>query len=160
MVQERSFRPHGWEFSWGTQKSRFDAVFDAFCYRWILYGMEGDRPLLQKLSINVTPFGTMIFIPRYWSFDRKRDLRWGAIMQLHRSRGIHRQGEKLSLGEVARIKEAFKVQELWQQSKNIGLRGERRKTWVIEKMGWPPANDFSRVRRLLKLAVRYTTSVR
>ena len=119
MVQERSFRPRGWEFSWRTQRNRFDAVFDAFCHRWILYGMEGDRPLLQKLSINVTPFGTMIFIPRYWSFDQKRDLRWGAIMKLHRSRGVPRQGEKLGLGEVAEVQQAFKVRKLWQQSKKI-----------------------------------------
>jgi hypothetical protein len=157
MVQERSFRPHGWEFRWRKLKNRFDVVFDAFCHQWILYGMEGDRPLLQKLSINVTPLGTMIFIPRYWSFDWRRDLKWGAVTKLHRSRGVHRQGEKLSSGEVERIKEAFKIQALWKKAKMLGLRGESRKDWVMKEMGWLPDNDFSKVRRLLKLADRFTT---
>lgn len=31
-----------------------------------LYGMECDKPLLQKLSVNATPFETMIFIPGAW----------------------------------------------------------------------------------------------
>jgi hypothetical protein len=159
MVQERGFRLPGWECNWNKEKSRFDTVFNAFCHRWILYGMEGDKPLLQKLSINVMPLGTMIFIPRYWSFDRKRDLKWGAITKLHRSRGVHRQGEKLGSGEVERIKEAFKAQALWQQSKTAGLKGDRRKDWVIKKMGWSPENDFSKFRRLLKLAAQFTTAV-
>jgi hypothetical protein len=159
MVQERGFRLPEWECNWSKQKSRFDTVFNAFCHRWILYGMEGDKPLLQKLSINVTALGTMIFIPRYWSFDRKLDLNWGAITKLHRSRGVHRQGEKLGFGEVARMKEAFKAQALWQQSKKEGLKGETRKEWVIKKMGWRPENDFSKFRRLLKLAAQFTTNL-
>lgn len=156
MVQERSFRAPGWELRWRTVKEKFNFIFDAFCHRWILYGMEGDRPLLQKLSINVTPSGTMIFIPRYWSFDWRRDLKWGAVTKLHRARDVHRQGEKLSSGEVERIKEAFKVQKLWQQAKSNGLRGETRKHRVVEQMGWPERNDFSRVARLLRLAARFT----
>ncbi len=36
--------------------------------------MRGDEPLLMKLSVNITPHGTMIFIPAYWSFDAKRDV--------------------------------------------------------------------------------------
>ena len=40
-----------------------------------LYGMEKGKPLLQKLSVNLTPFDTMIFIPACWSFDYHPDLR-------------------------------------------------------------------------------------
>ena len=159
MVQERNFRPDGWEFRWQTIRDRFDLVFDAFCQRWILYGMEGDKPLLQKFSVNVTPFGTMIFIPRYWSFDGRRDIEWGAVNQLHRSREVRRQGEKLGLGELERKREAIKIQRLWHESKHRGLRGEERKSWVIEKMGWLPNNDFSRARRLLQLAKRFKSCV-
>ena len=56
------------------------AVFDAFCMRWNLYGMQGDRPLVTKLSVNLTPHGTMIFIPAYWSFDYKRDVVRAALI--------------------------------------------------------------------------------
>jgi hypothetical protein len=37
-----------------------------------LYGMECDEPLLQKLSVNATPFETMIFIPKSWILDHNR----------------------------------------------------------------------------------------
>ena len=40
--------------------------------------MEGEKPLLLKLSVNLTPFSTLIEVPKYWSFDPKRDLTWGA----------------------------------------------------------------------------------
>ncbi|PYJ69483.1 MAG: hypothetical protein DME75_11055 [Verrucomicrobia bacterium] len=68
LVGERSMREH-WPFRWTKIADRFHAVFDVFCQRWNLYGMRGDRPLLLKLTANLTPFGTMIFIPAYWSFD-------------------------------------------------------------------------------------------
>jgi hypothetical protein len=156
MGQERNFRPKDWNFRWRTSRDRFEVVFDAFCQRWILYGMEGDEPLLQKFSVNVTPFGTMLFIPRYWSLDGRRDIEWAIVNKLHRSREVRRQGEKLSRGELERKREAIKVQELWRQSKEFGLKGEKRKSWVIEMMRWHPETDFSRVSRLLQLAKRFT----
>ena len=155
MGQERNFRPKDWIFRWRTNRERFDVVFDAFCQRWILYGMEGEKPLLQKFSVNVTPFGTMIFIPRYWSLDGRRDIEWAAVNKLHRSREVRRQGEKLGRGEIERRREATKAQSLWHKSKEMGLKGDDRKNWVIEKMGWHADTDFSRVSRLLQLAKRF-----
>ncbi|MCK9590138.1 MAG: hypothetical protein WC076_11605 [Terrimicrobiaceae bacterium] len=78
-----------------AEAGRFQAAFDTFCAKWNLYGMDNGKPLLQKLSVNLTPFGTMIFIPAYWSFDPKRDVDWGSITKLHKSRGQHRQGPTL-----------------------------------------------------------------
>lgn len=49
--------------------------------------MEKDKPLLMKVSVNPTPYGTLIFVPRTWSFDARRDLDWGAITRLHRAAG-------------------------------------------------------------------------
>src|SRR6185436_14730473 len=116
------------KFSWKTEAERFQNVFDAFCHRWDLYGMElrkipnskiqipnksqnpnpnsvcslseewEDRPLLLKLTVNVTPYGTIIVVPKYWSFDPKRDLKWGAVTSLHKMREVKRQGPKLSPG--------------------------------------------------------------
>ncbi len=37
-----------------------------------LYGMECDKPLPQKLSVNASPFETMIFIPGSWILDHNR----------------------------------------------------------------------------------------
>jgi len=55
MSQERNLREAGWPFDWSDPRRRFHFFFDAFCYRWKLYGMEHDRPLLLKISVNPTP---------------------------------------------------------------------------------------------------------
>jgi hypothetical protein len=151
LAQERSFHPERWEFRWRRREDRFRIAFDAFCHRWVLYGMEGECPLLQKLSVNVTPFGTMLFIPRYWSFDWMRDLKWGAVNKLHRSRNVRRQGAKLGQNQRDRLKEARQVHQLWCEAKQNGVKGDARYTVVVERMGWHPKTDFSRVRRLLAL---------
>ena len=54
LSQERSFR-EGWRFDWSDRQSRFRNVFDAFCYAWDLYGVEKDKPLLMKVTVNPTP---------------------------------------------------------------------------------------------------------
>src|SRR5439155_19802350 len=100
LVTERSMREQ-WLFRWTKTADRFHAVFDVFCQRWNLYGMRGDQPLLLKLTANLTPFGTMIFILAYWSFDPKRDLNWRAITALHKAREVPKQGPKLSANQLA-----------------------------------------------------------
>ncbi len=150
MVQERNFRPSDWKFAWKTEGERFQNVFDAFCHRWDLYGMEGDRPLLLKLSVNLTPFSTMIEVPRYWSFDPKRDLKWGGVTKLHRMREVRRQGPKLSPSRAARQEQADLARRLWREATRSGLKGDRRKEWVMERLGWDARTDESRLRRLLK----------
>jgi len=100
LVAERSMREH-WPFRWTKIADRFHSVFDVFCQRWHLYGMRGHHPLLLKLTANLTPFGTMIFIPAYWSFDPKRDLNWRAITAMHKARGVRKQGAKLAANQLA-----------------------------------------------------------
>jgi hypothetical protein len=149
MVQERNFRPPDWNFAWKTEAQRFQLVFDAFCNRWDLYGVEGDRPLLLKLSVNLTPFSTMIEVPRYWSFDPKRDLKWNAITKLHRMRGVQRQGPKLSPGRVERLDEAERARQLWERATRAGLKGETRDEWIRERLRWDERTDESKLRRRL-----------
>jgi hypothetical protein len=126
-------------------------VFDAFCYAWDLYGMEKDKPLLMKVSVNPTPYGTLIFIPRTWSFDAYRDLDWGAIARLHRAQGVSRQGPKLSAGRMEVRREAARAQRLWAQAGKKGLRGHTRYEWVREKMGRDARSDPSWLYRLLRV---------
>lgn len=149
-VQERNFRGSDWAFRWTKEKDRFQSVFDAFCHRWNLYGMEGEKPLLLKLSVNLTPHGTMIFIPSYWSFDRKRDLNWGEIMRLHRARGVERQGPKLSSSKQAKREDAELARRLWAAATRKGLRGEARTRQVMQQLKWHPQTDESKLKRLLK----------
>ena len=114
--------------------------------------MEGDKPLLQKLSVNVTPFGTMIFIPRYWSFDHNRDLRWRAVTRLHRARGVPRQGAKLSASQAERRKQAEVARKLVSQAMKLGMKGDKRSYWVMAKLGLHPDTHPKQLHRILKFA--------
>ncbi len=148
MSQERNFRD-GWEFDWKDAGRRFQLCFDAMCYRWKLYGMEGDRPLLLKVSVNPTPHGTMIVIPRHWSLDPYRDLDWKFIGRLHRVRGARRQGPKLSAGRVRRMEEAKVAKRLWVEARARGLKGMKRYEYVRERMGRDVRMDPGWLKRLL-----------
>lgn len=150
MVFERNFRPPEWDFSWESVRDRFDNLFDAFCHKWTLYGMEWDKPLLQKLSVTITPYGTMIVIPRYWSFDYNRDLKWRSITKLHQSRDVPRQGEKLNANQVERQALSLAAREYRVEAKRLGMRGEERDRWIMEKIGIP-SSDPRQLRRLLKM---------
>jgi len=151
MVFERNFRPPNWDFSWNSNDEKFENVFDAFCHKWTLYGMEWDKPLLQKLSVTITPYGTMVVIPRYWSFDHGRDLEWRDIMQLHNARKVPRQGPKLTVNQAERRAMAIVAQKQLAVAKRRGLKGDARDYWVMQKIGLPPNTDPRQLRRLLKL---------
>lgn len=150
MVSERNFRPSGWDFKWTSAEQRFRNVFDAFCHKWLLYGMEWDKPLLQKLSVNVTPYGTMIVIPGYWSLDAYRDLKWRAITRLHQSRGVLKQGLKLSANQKEHRKQADAARLLFKQATQRGMKGEKRDDWVLARLGMHPDTDHKQLWRLLK----------
>jgi len=141
-----------WPFRWTKRADRFHAVFDVFCQRWNLYGMRGDRPLLLKLTANLTPFGTMIFIPAYWSFDPKRDLNWRAITALHKVRGVPKQGAKLGANQLAVREQAIRARELWKKASTRKLKGEARISWMLKQLGWDARTDERQLRRILAKA--------
>jgi hypothetical protein len=150
MLPERNYQQHR-KFHWKTDEERFQTLFDTFCWRWHLYGMRGNEPLLMKLTVNLTPHGTMIFIPAYWSFDAKRDMKWKTITALHRARGVGKQGPKLSLGQVSQREDAEKAHALWQKATAAGLKGKQRDFKVMQEMGWPGTTDKSKLQRLIKV---------
>jgi hypothetical protein len=151
MSQERNFREN-WEFDWKDAKKKFFLFFDTMCYRWKLYGMEHDEPLLLKISVNPTPHGTMIVIPRHWSLDPIRDLDWNKIGKLHRSRGATRQGPKLSVSRMQKREEAIQVKKIWDEAGIKKIRGDARYDYVLKKMRKVDRTDYSWVKRLLRLA--------
>ena len=112
--------------------------------------MQGDEPQLLKLTANLTPHGTMIFVPAYWSFDPKRDVKWKAITKLHKARGVSKQGAKLSANRAAKKREASRAKRLWAQATREGLRGEKRTVWVMRELKWDVRTDEHTLRRLLR----------
>jgi hypothetical protein len=148
LVAERSIR-EDWAFRWNKTADRFHVVLAGFCQRWNLYGMKRDRPLLMKLTANLTPFGTMIFIPAYWSFDPKRDLNWRAITALHKARGVPKQGPKLSANQSAARLEAIHAAKLWKEADARKLKGEARLSWMLKKLKRDLRTDERQLRRIL-----------
>ena len=151
MNAERNYDPDR-KCRWNTVRSRFTAVFDVFCWRWNLYGMAMDSPLLNKLTVNLTPNGTMIFIPAFWSFDAKRDLDWKEITRLHRARSAKKQGVKLARNQAAAKAQAERALQLSESATRAGLKGSRKKAWIMEQLGLDARTDESHLRRLLKRA--------
>jgi hypothetical protein len=147
MAAERNLRP--W-FSVNPRRRGdvFQAAFDAFCLRWNLYGMQYDDPLVLKLAVNITPFGTMIHIPAYWSLDPKRDIRWDAITRLHRTRVQGRQGAALAEGRAERMKLAKNLRRLDAEARRLNLKGEKKHAFLCVGLGWVPETSAKRISRL------------
>lgn len=153
-IVRRSLIPErNWERGPGAQftdeAQRFQAIFDLFCWKYYLWGMKGDHPLLLKTSVVFTPFGTQIFIPGYLSFDPKRDLDFSKVMRLHRARGIERQGPGFSIGrhELADLRRRAKAAD--REARSNGLKGEARYRFVCEGIGYRDEGDYRRLRKLL-----------
>jgi hypothetical protein len=150
MSAERNLRP-SFSVNLRRRDDVFHAAFDAFCQRWNLYGMQHNQPLLLKLAVNLTPYGTLIHIPAYWSFDPKRDVRWNAIAKLHRVRVPGRQGPRLAEGRAQQMKDAAKLHRLDKEADRLGLKGEKKHEFLCAGLGWVPGSDRKRLTRLRKL---------
>ena len=146
---ERNFKP-AWPGGIGSTADQFQAAFDAMCHRWQLWGMEHDKPLPLKLTVHPTPHGIMIMIPRLWSFDVRRDLKWKKVQELHHAYGAHRQGPKLSKAQVAKAEEAKAVVAFWNEASASGLKGEAKMEYVMKRMKRDLRSDPSWVKRRLK----------
>lgn len=147
MSAERNMRP-SFSVNLRRRPEAFQAAFDAFCLRWNLYGMQHDQPLPLKLAVNLTPFGTLIHIPAYWSFDPKRDIRWDAIAKLHRTRVHGRQGSALAAGVAERIQNAVKLRQLDQEVHRLGLKGQKKHAFICQSLGWDVRTSPKRLSRL------------
>ena len=147
MSAERNLRP-SFSVNLRRRDDVFRAAFDAFCLRWNLYGMQNEEPLLLKLAVNTTPYGTMIHIPAYWSFDPKRDIRWDAIASLHRARVHGRQGAALAEGFAERMRSAGKLRLLDKEALRLGLKGEKKHEFLSAGLRKDPRTSGKWISRL------------
>ena len=153
MLGERNFRPKDFRFDWSTKRIRFQNVFDGFCWHHELYGLEKKNgkwvPLLMKVTVNVTPHGTMIYVPKWMSFDLKRDLIIKAVTELHKSRGTLRQGPKISESRLDKQDLAKAVYLAEQKAKEKDYKGPKRFDFITGETGLPRGFDRRRIRELI-----------
>lgn len=148
LIPERNWYQAG-AVAFITPAARFQAAFDLFCWKYFLWGMKKNTPLLLKPSVVFTPLGTQIFIPGYLSFDPKRDLDLRRISRLHKARGTLRQGSKLSPGREDLTLRARRARRLDREAKSRGLKGDSRYNFIAGGLGLPEPVDFRQVRFLL-----------
>lgn len=134
------------------EATAFRVAFDFFCWKWFLWGMKRDEPLVEQLFYAITPYGTQIFIPGYWSLDAARDIHWDAIKQLHASRGVPRQGKKLDRNRKLHLKQLRQLVRANAEAKRRGIRGANRYALLKKAAGLVPETDDAQVRRLLRSA--------
>ena len=145
----------GWSRGAGTRfdtaEARFRAAFNLFCWKYYLWGMDlvADAPLLLKPSVNATPYGTQIFVPAYMSYDARRDFNHAKISELHRAKGVRRQGEAFSARRSKARELAERARSFAAEGRARGLRGEALTDFVAGKLERP---DMERrtLRRLLR----------
>jgi hypothetical protein len=144
---------YGWRrpavLNMGDPATAFQTAFDFFCWKWFLWGMRGDTPLVEQLFYAITPYGTQIFIPGYWSLDAARDIRWEEIKKLHAARGLKRQGEKTAANRLDRALLIARLQQANREAKQSGLRGADRYAYLKAQARLSPDTDDAQVRRWL-----------
>ena len=134
--------------------NKFLPVFDSFCWKWFLQGMEGDEPLVERVSYKLTPYGTQVFMPGYWSVDFARDIHWKELASLHRARGVTRQGKKLAGNRKAHETDLKKVFREEKKARAQGLRGEELCERIKRVLKRAADTDHSQIRALIREAKR------
>jgi hypothetical protein len=150
------------EYNWRREETlqlakaptAFRVAFDFLCWKWFLWGMRRDEPLVEQLFYAITPYGTQIFIPGYWSLDAARDLHWDQIKRLHAARGIHKQGRKLESNRQQREQQLTALAAAQSAAARAGIRGAARYTFLKEAAGLVAQTDDAQVRRLLRNTAR------
>ena len=127
----------------------FKAVFDFFCWKYYLWGMQGDTPMLLKPYAVCTPHGTQIFIPGYLSFDAKRDLDFARITKLHRARGVPYQGPSHFVGRREQIELKRLAKEADAKARSRGDKGDARYASICKALKLEDTGDYRQIRALL-----------
>ena len=148
LLMERNWQT-GFGASFDDADASFQAVFDLFCWKWYLWGMAGDEPLLLKPSVSVTAYGTQLFIPGYLSLDPKRDLDFKRINRLHRARGsVKKQGAAFAESREQFDALSKEARQAERKGRKQGLKGDALMDYVLEQIGRPWA-DPRQLRRWL-----------
>ena len=81
----------------------------------------------------------------------KRDLSFNRINQIHKARGMPRQGQGFSVGRLANLELKKKAGALNAQARKRGLKSKARFIYISEHLGLRDTGDYRQLRKLLEL---------
>lgn len=151
MLTERNERSDSWKFNPDDDRSIYQTALDLLCQEFDLLGFEGDRPLLLKPTVTVTAYGTMIVIPKYMSYDHRRDFVTRALKRAHNVHAPMRQGNKWSISRQHKNMKAARTYLYDYKAQKAGLAGEVRRQFVIEHAQLHPGTSTREIRRLSRI---------
>lgn len=140
------------------RKAEFSLVFDFFCWKWFMHGIIWSRvkksgyPLTEEPHFKLTPVGTEIFIPGYWSLDKTRDGLWDYVVDLHKARGVRRGGTKSADNRKRREAQLKRLLRAEQEARKKGLEGTKRLDYLKREAGYALETDPAQMYRLLRKA--------
>lgn len=155
LIPERNWVRHD-GVGFGTRADRFQAALDLICWKYCLWGICEGKPLLLYPSVVVTPHGTQIFIPAYFSFDPRRDLDLGLIARLHRARGVSRQGQAFAGARKDFDRNSRRAASADAEARAKRLRGDKRYLYVVNALGMYDSGDYRVVRKLIAAGRKQT----
>jgi hypothetical protein len=148
MVMERNFKAEQWFFqAISDEEEALQLAVDSLCCDHNLYGIEWDRPLLQKLAVNVTPFSVLISVPLYLLPDFRRDINWGEIARLLVMLGAEQTGEKELSARAERDGMLRRVSRAANAADVLGLKGEEKLAYIIKEAELPKETGDRQVRK-------------
>ena len=139
---ERGVPPEDFYLTEASDEERwlFRGIFDLYCQRYSLWGMQFDEALVERLTVTRTPFTTNISIPRYLKIARD-DIIWDAVQETHGNDFLARQGVKMSGNELQRLEMLRRIDCATQQARAEGLEGEPMRRRIEELSGSTPNTD-------------------
>ncbi len=150
---ERNFKDGDWAFHFGEgdDEDEFYTVFTGFCAKWKLWGMAFDKPLLLKLSVNMTPFCLLVGIPFYMNINGKNDIVWREVSKVLKALGAVQAGIKRLEAQVEREDEALRTLDAETSAQAKELKGQDRIDHIIEEACLPLNVDARGIRTRLAL---------
>jgi len=112
------------------------------------------QPIVEEPRLKLTPLGTEIYIPGYWSLDAHRDVLWKQVLKLHRARGVPRQGAKLARNRMGRDAQLRKILQAERDAREKGLKGGELLDLLKQAAGFSSNTDDAQMYRLLRQAKR------
>ena len=113
--------------------------------------MQNDEPLLLKLAVNITPFGTLDSTsPPIGHLTREARHPLGRNRQASTAHASEAGKAQPWLRRTCRkdVKAAERLRQLDKEALRLGLKSEKKNEFLCTRLGWAPGTSAKRLRLL------------